>query len=664
MNVSRAACVPIAVHDPYFSIWCRNDALNEGDLIHWSGKPQTLRGWIEIDDTPCCFMGDPGEGEIIPQNKMEVTALSTTFQFENDAVSLGVSFLSPLLPDDLFLESRPCTYIRFQVKRKRPCRIRIGVSAGETLVSEEKGAALSGLSDIRTGAGASPGFRYALFGRSAQRPLGGSGDNVTINWGYALLASDDPNAEAVFDPEKRQILCVCPLEDGQQETGMILAYDDLASIDYFGNIRRACWTRKWNTILDAVGAAFADREETTKRAESFDQRLEKMAEQSGGRDYAFLCILSYRQCLAAHKLIEDEEGKPVFLSKENDSNGCIGTVDVSYPSVPLFLLFNPVLVEGMIRPVMRFAASDVWKYDFAPHDVGRYPYAWGQVYGLVRSGGSLVYENRDGDVYPPFALLSGQQNCYDETMQMPVEECGNMLIMTAAVCCEEQSAAFALPYLPLLEKWVRYLERYGRAPGNQLCTDDFAGHLDGNVNLSFKAVMGIEAWSQIQGLLGNREKQEQYHRMAAAMAEDVTKRAVEGDHTRLAFGRDSSWSLKYNLIWDRYFHSNLFPQKLFETETDWYLKKTARFGAPLDCRADYTKSDWLLWCSAFTDESTKRQAILAPVARYLRETKTRYPFGDWYDTVTGEYCHFKARSVQGGIFMPILIDRQTRENGT
>ena len=53
----------------------------------------------------------------------------------------------------------------------------------------------------------------------------------------------------------------------------------------------------------------------------------------------------------------------------------------------------------------------------------------------------------------------------------------------------------------------------------------------------------------------------------------------------------------------------------------------------------------------------KVDALIAPIAAYLNETPSRVPFSDWYETVTGEYCHFIARSVQGGIFMPMLIHK-------
>jgi hypothetical protein len=45
------------------------------------------------------------------------------------------------------------------------------------------------------------------------------------------------------------------------------------------------------------------------------------------------------------------------------------------------------------------------------------------------------------------------------------------------------------------------------------------------------------------------------------------------------------------------------------------------------------------------------------MAKYLKETPTRVPFSDWYDTVTGTSERFIARSVQGGVFMPLLMKK-------
>ena len=655
MKIKRAASIPLIVSDPYFSVWSPADALYETDTAHWSGCRQKIRGYVTVDEAVYCFMGDREFHQVIEQKYVDVTATATEYYFDNEKIGLTVRFCSPLLLDDFTLVSRPCTYIDLTVHKKTPCNVHTDFLIYSDLVQRGDDRLVGGSNRKAQGQDRAA-FGYAFMGRAAQRPLGNSGDNITIDWGYAYLASDDEKAVLTYDGGNRVIGCRMDFAGEQETKGMIAAYDDLLSINYFGEWRKAYWTECYTDILDAVGAAFFDRKEVLVRAAALDGDLFQKAMAFGGEDYAFLCCLSYRHSIAAHKLITDENGEVIFLSKENDSNGCIGTVDVSYPSVPLFLLYQTEYVKGMLRPVFRFAACDVWEYDFAPHDVGRYPYAWGQVYGLNKDNRKGDFSGESGDVFPPFYMYPQGSEVYDLRDQMPVEECGNMLIMTAVVCLLDGSGDFAVPYRETLKAWTKYLLEFGADPGEQLCTDDFAGHLSHNVNLSVKAVMGIEAYARLAALWGEEKEAQEYHGLAAAMAADWEKRAKAEDHYTLVFGSPETWSLKYNLVWDKFFDSGLFSGEVYEKELAYYVEKVNEYGTPLDSRQDYTKSDWILWCAAMAGDREQAGKLIAPVAHYLEKTTTRYPFGDWYETVTGEYCHFKGRSVQGGIFMPLLME--------
>lgn len=656
MKIRKAAAIPLILHDPFFSIWSNTDHLYDRDPVHWCGERQRLQGYIKVDDGVYCFLGEPGIHEVIPQQWVDVTATATEYMFENEKVKLTVRFTSPLLPDSIELLSRPCAYVDFQVEKKTECRAEICFTVSSDLVSRRR-ERMAGGSFSRPGKKGAPAYKYALMGRAVQQPLSGSGDRVTADWGYVYLASAQENARLDFSLEAGELSCCLPAPEAGGHTGLVLAWDDLVSINYFGEWKKAAWTGSYNTILDAVGAALSDREEVLCRAQKLDREIYDKAYSLGGEAYAYLCCFSYRHAVAAHKLILDDEGNVVFLSKENDSNGCIGTVDVSYPSVPLFLLYNPELVKGMLRPIFRFASCDVWEYDFAPHDVGRYPYVWGQVYALIEGKKGMGYEPWKDDVCPPLYSFPAGCGVFDPVYQMPVEECGNMLIMTEAVCMAEGSGDFARPWIELLEKWVKYLIQYGSDPGEQLCTDDFAGHLAHNTNLSLKAIMGIEAYSRLLGRLDREAEAGEYHEKAKEMAADWCLRADAGDHYMLAFGSPETWSLKYNMVWDKIFGSGLFGDEVYEKELAWYEKMTGAYGVPLDSRASYTKSDWILWCAAMTQDNEQQRRLIQPVADYLENSSTRVPFSDWYDTETGKYCHFIARSVQGGIFMPLLAER-------
>jgi len=494
-------------------------------------------------------------------------------------------------------------------------------------------------------------------GLKKQTPLGHSGDLIKINWGYLYLyASQSVPGSIGFSEDTNAQGCglFANIKFGKvssQDSSAFLAvaYDDLLSIQYFADVKKAWWADKGETALEMIEKAISQHNRILSRCGVFDDKLAHDANAVAGPEYAAICALAYRQSIAAHKLIRDNDGRAVFLSKECNSNGCIGTVDVSYPSIPLYLLYNPELVKGMIRPILKFAKLPVWNFDFAPHDVGRYPYAWGQVYGLKEQ------RFEKGDVYPPFYIYPGTADIYEHRYQMPVEECGNMLVMIASVLQRDPAAIdeFILD-MPLLEQWAGYLLTYGDDPGEQLCTDDFAGHLAHNVNLSAKAIMGIAAFGLIKKAAGAAAEGEAYLHSARIMAQRWEVKFEGRDHTPLTFTDPETWGQKYNMVWDKIFGLGLFKEETYQREIEWYKRKQEKYGLPLDNRKDYTKSDWILWCAAFTDNSADQAALISPIYKCLCETPDRVPFSDWYDTVTGKHYHFKNRTVQGGLFMPLL----------
>lgn len=653
MKTLRVPSVPLITHDPYFSLWSPYDHLYDGTTCHWTGREQTLTGTATIDGVTYRFMGAGETSPTMTQSSLQITPTSSAYTFEAGGLALTLRFTSPLLLNDLERLSMPCTFLDFSVNAIDGAVHTVTV----TFTFDEAFCHSTSEHERMTGGvHAMSNGCAAWMGRRQQPLLAHSGDNVTIDWGYLYLARPNGNGGTVRYEETplRTRLCGEWQFDmvGEPQTAFfVVGYDDVAAIEYFGVPTKAYWAREGKTILEALSESMTRHRALLSRCEVFGEQLVRDAERIGGKDYARLCTLAYRQSIAAHKLIADSSGEAVFLSKECFSNGCIGTVDVSYPSVPLYLLYNPELVKGMMRPVLAFAHMPVWGFDFAPHDVGRYPYATGQVYGAMHHGCG------EGDVFPPYYLYPDGTNVYDLHCQMPVEECGNMLIMAAAVTMADGSADFAAPYDDLWEKWVSYLLTFGADPGEQLCTDDFAGHLAHNVNLSAKAIMGVEAYSVILRYGGRAEEAAAYHERARDMAADWARRADRGDHTALTFDNESGWSLKYNLIWDRLFGSDLFSPELYQKEVSWYIAHQNTYGVPLDSRRDYTKSDWILWCAAMSDEREKRQTLIAPIARFLEETADRVPFSDWYETVTGEHHSFQNRTVQGGLFMPLLAER-------
>ena len=92
-------------------------------------------------------------------------------------------------------------------------------------------------------------------------------------------------------------------------------------------------------------------------------------------------------------------------------------------------------------------------------------------------------------------------------------------------------------------------------------------------------------------------------------------------------------------------------------EMSYYLKKQNTYGLPLDCRKDYTKNDWTLWTAAMAADQNTFLKLMEPVYKYMNETDSRVPTSDWYDTKTARMVGFKARSVVGGFWMRVLMEK-------
>lgn len=598
-------------------------------------------------------MIDVGIGQAVPAKPIEsarqtsatVTATQTTYTFAAGAVDLTLSFLSPLLLDELEVAARPLTYVTFGAKSRdgQPHAVQVYFSASGAIASNTP------QQEVAANAVTAAGLRGYSVGTTEQPVLKKKGDNLRIDWGYAYVvvpeAGGTQTAAGISAALKQSFVndgtlpvrsstrgaaqtvgLAATLDFGRvnasAERHLLLAYDDLESVQYFGQNLKAWWRRDGKTgMSELLQAAEKDYVRLKAKSTQFDQKLYADAEEAGGKAYADLCQLAYRQAIAAHKIVASPQGEVLFFSKENFSNGSIGTVDVTYPSAPLFLLYNNELAKGLLRFIFEYSESGRWTKDFPAHDVGTYPLANGQTYGE----------------------------------DMPVEEAGNMIILTAAVVRRDGATEFARRHWPTLTKWVGFLKRDGFDPGNQLCTDDFAGHLARNANLSVKAIIGIACYGQLARQLGETKVADAHLNLARDLARRWMQMAEVNNHYALTFDQPAgSWSQKYNLVWDKLLGLNVFPKAVAQREITFYLTQQRPYGLPLDSRKTYTKSDWILWTATLADNPADFQAFIQPVWKFANDTPNRVPLSDWHETTNARQVGFQARSVVGGYWIKLL----------
>jgi len=648
----RPPAVPLIAHDPYFSIWSFSDKLTDSWTRHWTGSTMAMCGMVRIDGKTYRFAGNPpGDVPALEQTGLQVMPTTTHYTFEGGGIRLHVRFTSPTFADDLDVLSYPVGFVRLSYENLSGTHTVQAYfdTSGEWCVNKPD-------QRVNWGRVKMGGLEALRMGSQEQHILNRSGDDLRIDWGNmymvppagakAALAADDicrgdfnsrgdlPSSDDLRMPRSADdswplMATAFSLSEGR-ESSILLAYDDIESLEWFKRPVPEYWRRNGMTFQDLIHKAVDSAPAWFAKAAALDEKLRGELEAKGGEKYAELACLSYRQAFAAHKIVADIDGKPMMFSKENFSNGCIGTVDVLYPAAPIMLWLNPELLEANLRPLFEYASLPRWRWPFAPHDLGQYPLANGQVYG----GGERTEEN-----------------------QMPVEECGNLLILAAAHAKWAKSTAFAAQYEPILDKWANYLMEKGLDPENQLCTDDFAGHLAHNANLSVKAIVALGSYAQLLDELGGSARKAHAAKVRGAaeqMAKEWMKLADDGDHYRLAFDKPGTWSQKYNLVWDKLLGLKLFPKSVYEKELAYYGKMMGKFGLPLDNRKAYTKLDWCVWTATLAGSRAEFEKHISPLWEMANESSSRVPLTDWYWVTDGKQVGFQARSVVGGVFIPML----------
>ena len=314
-NELRAPAYPLVTIDPYTNAWSFGDNLYDSSLKHWTGQDFPLIGVVKVDGVPYRFMGiedyDPmmstngdvpglsTEGDSMSyftqtarQLSVDVQPTRTIYQFVCGPVQLDLTFIAPLLMDDLELVARPVNYLSYEMKtddgQMHNVELYIEVSPHWAMNLSNQ----SSVSETFT----KDGFVFLKSGTKQQNILGTKGDDVRIDWGYFYLGTDRHNTLAAVGNrntlrenflkgntdfyasaantkgENQRMALVCSLGTIRKSEGrFLIGYDDIFSIQYFGENLRPYWNRKGTeTILSQFHKANSDYEKLMKKCIAFD----------------------------------------------------------------------------------------------------------------------------------------------------------------------------------------------------------------------------------------------------------------------------------------------------------------------------------------------------------------------------------------------------------
>ncbi|KAI0081700.1 DUF1793-domain-containing protein [Panus rudis PR-1116 ss-1] len=653
--------VPLAVRTPYLSAWLHQGsgvALNDQWANFWTGSH--ILGWagfVRVDGTTYTFLGLPGTTPTTQkavQKSFKFTSTQSIFTLTAGGVDITVNFFSPVEPNDLVKQSLPFSYLSVTAApndgKSHSVQVYTDISAEWTSadatktvnwttttgnvithqVSLQQQSTFNEVSDtIQQGSA-----YYST--QNAQSTTFQTGQDTVVRSLFVtqgkLANSQDTSFRAIQDnwPVFAFAKDLGTINSASQPVVFSVGHVRDPAIQYIRDggalqSRSLYFLTQFSDVGAAISSFLSDYSAALSRANAFDSKVQSDASAISS-DYAAIVALSIRQAFAATELTVSKTSTGSFntsdvllFMKEISSDGNMNTVDVIFPAWPLFLYTNPVLGKDLLLPLFEYQATGQYPNKWSVHDMGSsYPKALG---------------HNDGK---------------DEAM--PVEESGNMLIMTLSYTQRTGDKSLINTYFNLLDQWTQFLITDSLIPANQISTDDFAGPLANQTNLAIKGIIGIRAMAEIANLVGDQTRSANYTSIASSYVTQWQKFATasDGKHLTLSYGNDASWGLSYNLYADKLLGLNLFPQSVYDMQTAWYPTVANSFGVPLDTRHTYTKSDWEIWTAALVSSTQVRNQFISLVRKYAGDGNGNKPFGDWYETTDGSEEGFRARPVVGG----------------
>ena len=674
----RPPAVPLAVRGPYLSSWLPGTELPGTWPAFWTGRQTGMAGIVRVDGISHVFAGAPGTvhrppgrggtlsgnglGAPLRQSLLEISPTRSRFYLDGSGIRLTAEFLSPVEPGNLRAQAIPMSYVLVTVSSMdhRPHDVQIYLDISSEWASGARREPVGWAStQVR-----SPGGYLRVWTAYPGQPKPFSEQNQFAGWGTVIWAAHEGSGltfqagpdvtirrqfvqhgrlaggddAGQVSGDQRPVLAFAV--DAGRVTGapvtvpLFIGQVRTPALRYLGQALQPLWASYFPTWREMLGFFAADVTPARRRADVLDAQITAAAKTAGGKEYAALCALALRQAYGGTELVAGPGGKPWAFLKEISSDGNVSTVDVMYPASPVWLYADPGYLGMLLEPLLAYAESGGWPEPYAEHDLGK--------------------------AYPDAA---GHDNGIEENM--PVEECGNMLIMAAAYLKRQPAtaAAFASAHYRILKRWADYLASALPDPGYQNQTDDFAGHIAHSVNLALKGIIGIAAMGQIAHIAGHVSDHTHYAALAHRYTSFWLAHASDPDrqHMDLTYsgqdGGDGTWGTLYNAYADQLLGTRLIPSTVRGEQAAWYLRKMRKFGLPLQVPHRYAKTDWEMFTAAWLSDYPVKDDLIQRVYSYANTTPSRVPFSDLYNTSTGKQVKFQARPVQGGVFALLALSR-------
>ncbi|KAL4987649.1 hypothetical protein BDW68DRAFT_160688 [Aspergillus falconensis] len=621
-----------------------------------------------VDNRTYSLMGIANPGNKIHPavvRTAEYTATHSVFKLAAGSVSFTLDFFSPISPSNYLRQSLPFSYLTVTVSDADANNIQVYTSIDGRWTGEEQntvrnfhrdGSTLAYLLTVKDAIPYTENSDMATWGEailsSRQVPLSelsfSSGSHGEVRSQFVnngkLSNSDEPWVPGGIVAFSHDLGTV----SGEQSVNFAVGYARKEAINYLGKPYTGYYRAHYPNTYKALSHFFVDYLAAVVESKIVDAEMAAQAAVAGGSKYADIVSLSARQAWGGIDLTIPDDSldttEVLAFVKELSSNGNLNTVDVIMPAFPIYYVMDPDYIRYLLEPMMRYVAAGRWRLPYTIHDMGtHYPNAVGH----------------DDQKAEP----------------MPIEECGNLMVLVLAYVRATGDRAWADQYIDVLKKYADYLVENSIDIELQLSSNDAAGPLANETNLAIKAAVGLKAFGEISGL-------SEYSRVGEERANLFFNQGLGTDGERTHFvlqypDKPTSWKTPYNLYPDVLFDLKTFPKEAYQMGNTFFKSVRAEYGVPLDNRQDWAKSDWNMWLAGTFDDETTRREFIDDLWAFVSNGKHNWPFSDRYVATSAKgrepglpvLCrarptvggHFALMALQGPKSLQVAVDRRLEE---
>ncbi|KAK7035331.1 hypothetical protein VNI00_011862 [Paramarasmius palmivorus] len=354
----QPAAVPLIVRSPYFSSWVAPNAPANWPQFWGGNRTLGWGGFIRVDGSVYEWMGiafnDGGlkfnltAGQDKAAAKVDgitITPTRTIYSLSAGPMRFNFTFLSPIEPQDLTLQSFPFGYVYVDATSGD------GNTHSVQVYSDLSGEWLSE----------------------------DSGD--TVSWDTTSTNS------MVFHSAQR--MPTDKLADTYMAHDGILYHATLASSGMTwqtgGHYALRAWFLTQGSLNETRDNNIRKINDAKARAEALDDKILSEA-RDVSPNYANLVSLSARQTFGGVETAVSSNGGALMFMKDVGTTGRVNPVETIYASFPAFLYINATWGRYLLEPLLQYQQSSLYANNYAAPDLGAdYPIAQGGSANLLRS---------------------------------------------------------------------------------------------------------------------------------------------------------------------------------------------------------------------------------------------------------------------------------------